>query len=198
VLEPFGLGAVGICAAHQCDFDRSFLPMLKDRRWIDTLRCAKHVWPDAPDFKNQTLQYFLDIELPRDGSHRALQDATVTARILARLLVERTVDELLTLSTTPVLLRTVNFGMHYGTPWNEVPTDYLRWILREMEMNSLKRAAGALVELGRFDDPDLILTVRTQLARRSAAPAEHTRNGPKNAGGTSNRTAAHSTILRQH
>ena len=76
--------------------------MLKDRRWIATLRCAKHVWPDAPDFKNETLRYRLGIDLPRDRMHRALEDATVTAHILARLLAERTVDELLALSTTPV------------------------------------------------------------------------------------------------
>ena len=38
---------VNICAAHNCDFDRGFLPMLADGRWIDTLQCAKHVWPDA-------------------------------------------------------------------------------------------------------------------------------------------------------
>jgi hypothetical protein len=94
----------------------------------------------------------------------------VTARILARLLAERTVDELLALSTMPVLLPKVNFGMHYGTPWNEVPTDYLRWILREIEMNSLKRATGISVEQSRFDDPDFTLTVRTELAKRSAAP----------------------------
>jgi DNA polymerase III epsilon subunit-like protein len=45
VLDPFGLDAIGICAAHNSKFDSAFLPMLSDRQWIDTLRCAKHVWP---------------------------------------------------------------------------------------------------------------------------------------------------------
>jgi exodeoxyribonuclease X len=161
VLNPFGLGAVSVCAAHNSKFDRAFLPMLNDRPWIDTVRCAKHVWPDAPDFKNQTLRYWLGIELPRDGAHRALEDATVTARILARLLAERTPDQLLALSTTPVLLRKVNFGKHYGESWSDVPTDYLKWALGQIEINKIKRAAGVSVDPSPLDDPDVIFTIKT-------------------------------------
>jgi exodeoxyribonuclease X len=166
VLDPFGLDAISICAAHNSKFDSAFLPMLSDRQWIDTLRCAKHVWPDAPDFKNQTLRYRLD--LPRDRMHRALEDAMMTAHILARLLAGRTVDELLELSTAPFLLSKVNFGKHYGKSWSDVPTDYLQWISSTVATNEALRAAGLSVEPSRFDD-DVIFTVRTELARRSAA-----------------------------
>jgi exodeoxyribonuclease X len=168
VLDPFGLALVSICAAHNSKFDRGFLPMLDDRGWIDTLRCAQHVWPDAPDFKNQTLRYWLGVDLPRDRMHRALEDATVTAHILARLLAERTVDELLALSTAPVLLRTVGFGKHYGWSWSDVPTDYLDWILSKAAAFEARRAAGLSVEPARFDD-DVVYTVQIERARRSAA-----------------------------
>jgi exodeoxyribonuclease X len=166
VLQPFGLGGVNICAAHNCDFDRGFLPMLAERRWIDTLQCARHVWPDAPDHRNQTLRYWLGVDLPRDGAHRALEDAMVTAHILARLLAERTVDELLALTMTPVLLRKVDFGKHHGQLWTEVPTDYLFWVLRTAAQNAAEKAAGRPVGSGRLDHPDVISTVHTELARR--------------------------------
>jgi exodeoxyribonuclease X len=169
VLDPFGLDAVSICAAHNSKFDSAFLPMLNNRQWIDTLRCTQHVWPDAPDFKNQTLRYWLGIDLPRERMHRALEDATVTAHILARLLAERTVDELVELSRAPVLLRKVSFGKYHGQSWSDVPTDYLRWISSTVATNEALRASGLSVGPSRFDD-DVIFTVRTELAKRSAAP----------------------------
>ena len=166
ILEPFGLGGVSICAAHNCDFDRRFLPMLADRRWIDTLQCAKHVWPDAPDHKNQTLRYWLGIDLPRDGAHRALEVAIVTAHVLARLLAERTVDDLIALTITPVLLRKVDFGKHHGQLWTEVPVDYLYWVWRTAAQNAAAKEAGRSVSSGRLDHPDVIWTVQTELRRR--------------------------------
>ena len=172
VLDPFGLGAVDICAAHNSPFERQFLPMLNERRWIDTLQCARHVWPDAPDFKNQTLRYFLGIELPRGGAHRALEDVTVTARILARLLAVRTVEELLALSAMPILLPTVDFGKaHKGKRWSAVPTDFLEWIEQRIASNAMSRSLGLPLDprAAIFDDPNIIFTVRTELAKRSAA-----------------------------
>ena len=162
-LRPFGLDAVDICAAHNSNFDRSFLPALADRQWIDTCQCAKHIWPDAPNFKNQTLRYWLNLDLPRNGAHRALEDATVTAHILARMLSERTVNELLELSGKPVLLEKVSFGKHYGKQWNQVPADYLNWIWREMAGRETLRKAGLSLQPSNFDDQDLIFTVKTYL-----------------------------------
>ena len=157
-LHPFGLGAVDVCAAHSSDFDRSFLPLLDNRRWIDTCRCAKHLWPDAPNFKNQTLRYWLDIDLPRNGDHRALEDATVTAHILAHMLRERSVDELLDLSQTPALLHNVHFGKYYGQPWSKMDIGFLNWILGKAASNEALRAGGYSVDLAPFENPDVIFT----------------------------------------
>lgn len=142
---------VDIVAAHNARFDRSFLPPLKDKRWIDTWRCALHVWPDAPNHKNMTLRYWLGIDLPRDGAHRALADAIVTANLLCRLLKERSVDDLIKLSTKAAVLRKVTFGKHAGKLWADVPTDYLQW--------------GSKQEF----DPDVKHTIKHELARRTAA-----------------------------
>ena len=94
---------VDVCAAHNAKFDRAFLPMLDGRRWIDTYRCARHLWPDAPKHNNQTLRYYLGIDLPRDvPQHRALPDAIVTAEILSTMLLEQPINELLALTKRPL------------------------------------------------------------------------------------------------
>ena len=149
--SELGEGA-DILAAHNARFDRDFLPQLKGKRWIDTWRCAMHVWPEAPNYQNGTLYYWLGF--PRiEGAmtHRALFDATMTARILIRLLGMRTVAELLKLSTKAVLQTKVGFGKHHGQLWTEVPSSYLAWAK------------------GQDMDPDVKFTVKSEIARRDAA-----------------------------
>jgi exodeoxyribonuclease X len=168
VCKPFGVDGVDICAAHNSPFEREFLPMLNDRQWIDTLRCAQHVWPDAPDFKEQTLRYWLPgIALPGVIAHRALPDATVGAHILVKLLAERTVDELLALTTAPVLLTKVDFSKNYGQLWTEAETGFLCWVLNTAAQNAARRKAGEKVDPGRLEHPDVIFTVREELRRRN-------------------------------
>jgi DNA polymerase III epsilon subunit-like protein len=69
--------------AHNASFDMSFL------RWpsegaICTLKLARALVPEAPDYKNQTLRRVLKIDrvLADLGAHRALDDALVTAHVL--------------------------------------------------------------------------------------------------------------------
>lgn len=148
VLDP--LYMVDVVVAHNAPFDKSFLPSLSERRWIDTLRCCKHIFPDAPSFGNCVLYYYLGFKRPEGiAPHSALFDAKITARILIRLLAERTLDELLILSRKAVLLKKVGFGKHFGKLWTEVDTSYLEW-------------ASGVDDL----DLDVKFTVKKELARR--------------------------------
>lgn len=121
-------------AAHNAPFDRGFLPEL-NLPWIDTYRCALHIYPDSPKHSNQVLRYYLGLE-PDEGlvedlaPHRALYDTAVTVKLLEHMLVKHTPEELLELSTKPCLQKTCSFGMHYGKPWQEVPRDYMKWIIQ--------------------------------------------------------------------
>lgn len=146
-------GRSGYLVAHHAAFDRPFLEAastdLCGRDWICTYRCARHLFPDAPGFSNQTLRYWLSdqdllrmphgcepaLELP---PHRALPDAVVTEAILHTLLGEVGGDwaELLRLTSAPVVERTCGFGKHRGILWTEVPRDYLQWILRQRDMDA--------------------------------------------------------------
>ena len=122
-----------VFAAHNCAFDRRFLPFEGD--WICTYKAAMTVWPDAPEHKNQVLRYWLGLPALPDwvgiNPHRALFDAWTTAMLLQRLLDQRSVEELVEISGKPLLLPFLRFGKHANVPMREVPKDYLEWILRE-------------------------------------------------------------------
>ena len=98
------------------------------------------MWPDAPSYGNQTLRYYLKLELPKlegrgSSPHSALYDAVTTAGVLIKLLAERTVEELVVISNNPVLLRTMPFGKHRGEAFKDVPKDYLRWLNRQTDLS---------------------------------------------------------------
>lgn len=71
--------------AHNARFDLGFLPALAHLPSLCTVALARRCFPNAPNFKNQTLREYLGIELQGDA-HRALADALVTANILVRCL----------------------------------------------------------------------------------------------------------------
>lgn len=74
--------------AHNAAFDLGFLPVLANHRSICTVRLARRCFPDAPNFKNQALRAYLNVDAdPTFGTlkaHRALGDALVTAAIFLR------------------------------------------------------------------------------------------------------------------
>jgi len=149
VLTPSWRESTNVIAAHNARFDRSFLPPLQEKRWLDTYRCAMHVWPDAPSFKNAALFYWRGFQrIEPVEAHRAAYDALMTAHVLMALLEEREVDELLELSTKAVVLKKVGFGKHFGQLWTDVPMDYLDWASRQ------------------DFDPDVKLTVKSEILRR--------------------------------
>ncbi len=71
--------------AHNARFDLSFLPELAPLPSLCTIALARRCFPDAPNFKCQTLREYLEIAIDVPA-HRALGDALVTAHILIRCL----------------------------------------------------------------------------------------------------------------
>lgn len=142
IVQEYNLLDCELFAAHNAEFDRSFLPeAIQKKQWICTWRCALHLWPDAPTHSNQGLRYYLKLQvgdMPAEAGitpHRALYDAWVTAKLLELMLESKSVEELLKLTVTPVLLSRVTFGKHKGANWDRVPKDYLRWILKQDNMD---------------------------------------------------------------
>lgn len=126
-----------VLVAHNAPFDRSFLPET-NKPWLDTLRFAQQIWPDAPNYKNQTLRFWKNLRMNGDA-HRAGFDTMVTAKLLQLMLKDYLqrgygddLDTLLAWIQRPVLIRKMTFGKYYGTPMEDVPLDYMEWALRNV------------------------------------------------------------------
>ena len=128
-------------AAHNAKFEQAFFGG-GQHRWICSLICAKHVWPEAPRHSNQVLRYWLgglndnldqDLAMP---PHRAGPDSYVTAHIIGQLLECKSAARLVELTLTPVLLHQVTFGKHRGKQWKDLPSDYLWWIANKSDLGA--------------------------------------------------------------
>jgi len=122
-------------AAHNAKFDKQFLPELADHTWICTCTVAKHLWPEAPNYSLGTLRYWRGLNIKHKGvPHRAAYDAVIAAHLLndeLNAVGGDDIDTLVELTNTLPILRVCHFGKHRGTPWAEVPRDYLAWMQRQ-------------------------------------------------------------------
>ena len=128
------------------------LPMLEKEgfvsrmRLIDTLRCLRHLYPDAEAHGLQYMRYFLGLyrnetaEAKKHGikisAHDALGDVLVLKLLLDYLLADHTVEELVELTARPITYKTFRFGKYKGEEILEVARKdpgYIEWMLREKE-----------------------------------------------------------------
>lgn len=137
---------------HNLEFDlrmllqsgvpEDILPSAKLCTWC----CARHLWPDAPGYANQTLRYWRELDLRQGPTHRALSDAMVTDALLQNMLKEATPERLIELTATPVLQTKIMFGKHRDKLWSQVDAEYCRWLLhpqRQPPFNDEVRFAAA-------------------------------------------------------
>ncbi|WP_315792353.1 exonuclease domain-containing protein [Bradyrhizobium sp. SZCCHNRI1002] len=150
--------APDVFVAHNAAYDQQFfgggaIP------WICTRKVAFRLWPEAPDHKNQTLRYWLNVDAQYEfdsrqamPSHRAGPDTYVTAHLILKALELTTVEQMIEWTRQPSLLPgAIHFGKHKGTPWSQVDPSYLEWLLKQVDM-----------------DPDVKCTARHWLSRRRA------------------------------
>jgi exodeoxyribonuclease X len=148
--KTFGIEPGNAFAAHNAAFDSQFIPQIAGSPMVCTMRLAKKLWPMLDSYSNQFLRYHLGLQIPDEykamGMHRALPDAVVSGCLLIEELKELaklhseigTVEQLVEWLAEPILLYRCTFGKHGpkdgkpGTPWSEVPKDYLRWMLGNM------------------------------------------------------------------
>jgi exodeoxyribonuclease X len=134
------LGQPDYFAAHNADFERQFFAALVPM--ICTYKVALRVWPDAPSHSLQFLRYYLSFH-PDDESpfcalpHRAGPDAYLCAVLLQRIFAEGScsIEDMVRWSSGPALLPRVTFGKHKGAKWDEVPNDYLDWVVNKSDLD---------------------------------------------------------------
>lgn len=141
ILRWFGEANPDVYFAHNAEHDLKFIGINK-APILCTYKISLRFWPDAENFKNQYLRYYLDLPVDQEKAepaHRAGPDAYVTGFLAARILDEAdergiSIETMAKWSKGPALLPRISFGKHKGLKWEEAPTDYLRWILDKSDM----------------------------------------------------------------
>lgn len=110
-----------------------------DLPWLCTYKIALHLWPHFPFFSNAAIRYALNPDgLDRHYAmpvHRAMPDAYVTAFTLREALnAGHSVETLAKWTVEPALTPRCKIGKDYnnngkGTPWKDVESSMLQWIL---------------------------------------------------------------------
>jgi DNA polymerase III epsilon subunit-like protein len=136
-----------ILVAHNAGFDVEMLKRegLEPKSTIDTYKLAQYLDTEGviPKYALQYLRYYHDLEVVDAPAHDALGDIRVLEKLFdyyfQKMLVggkEEAVvlQEMLTVSARPILVKKFNFGKYSGTGVADVAQrdrNYLQWLLNE-------------------------------------------------------------------
>jgi len=142
--------------AHNIKFDLGMLEkegFLNAYTQIDTLRCAKHLYPEMPYHRLQYLRYALELYKTEEQeakdlnitikAHDAIGDVLVMKLFLRKLAMKcqevypdfNPMEKLAELTRTPVLIQKFRFGKYKGEDVVEVAKNdsgYLQWMRSNM------------------------------------------------------------------
>ena len=142
--------------AHNINFDLGMLEkegFKNNYTLIDTLRCAKHLYPELPYHRLQYIRYALELYKNEQEeaknlnvtikAHDAIGDVLVMKLFLRQLVKKcaltypdyNAMEKLAELTITPVLLKTFRFGKYKGKDVLEVASKdmgYLQWMRENM------------------------------------------------------------------
>lgn len=166
-----------VLVAHNAPYDRGVLMNYTgfdqyQEKWLCTMRIAKRLYMGDETFTQFNLPYLryrLELDIPEDlDHHRASSDCIITAKLLEALIIE--VDRLELLdksrpykeqiiewSKQPVFVPKMNFGKHSGQKWEEIPTDYIKWAINNLD---------CLRENNPLYDPDMEFTIGKVISER--------------------------------
>ena len=130
-----------VVVAHNAKFDVEMLRRegIHPQKVICTLKLARHLDANGviPKYNLQYLRYYLNLEIEATP-HDALGDILVLESVFQRIYdrfcqtfdhAESVVDEMIQISANPILIARMPFGKHRGMLFNEIPVDYLQWLL---------------------------------------------------------------------
>ena len=145
--------------AHNISFDMGMIKkegFVNQYQLIDTLRCAKHLYPDLPYHRLQYIRYALELyktetaEAAKNNitikAHDAIGDVLVMKLFLTKLVGKcremypdyNPIEKLVDLTKTPVFMKTFKFGKHKGKDIESVAQEdagYLNWMRTNMELD---------------------------------------------------------------
>ena len=145
--------------AHNISFDMGMIKkegFVNRYQLIDTLRCAKHLFPELPYHRLQYIRYALElykieeIEAAKHNitikAHDAIGDVLVMKLFLSKLVGKcreiypdyNPIEKLAELTKTPVFIQTFKFGKYKGKDVEVVAKEdpsYLNWMRGNMELD---------------------------------------------------------------
>ncbi len=145
--------------AHNISFDMGMVKkegFENSYQLIDTLRCAKHLYPDMPYHRLQYLRYALELYKTEEQeaakhnitikAHDAIGDVLVMKLFLSKLVMKcreiypdyNPMEKLVDLTRTPVFIKTFKFGKYRGKDIQEVASQdagYLNWMKSNMDLD---------------------------------------------------------------
>jgi DNA polymerase-3 subunit epsilon/exodeoxyribonuclease X len=145
--------------AHNISFDMGMIKkegFINQYQIIDTLRCAKHLFPDLPYHRLQYIRYALELYKVESAeaakhnitikAHDAIGDVLVMKLFLTKLVGKcreiypdyNPIEKLADLTKTPVFIKTFKFGKHKGKDVEQVAREdagYLNWMRSNMELD---------------------------------------------------------------
>ena len=143
--------------AHNIKFDLGMMEkegFVNQYTLIDTLRCAKHLYPELPYHRLQYIRYALELykteqnEANKLGivikAHDAIGDVLVMKLFLSKLVIAcikvypdfNPMEKLADLTRTPVMIQVFKFGKFKGRNIAEVASEdagYLNWMRTNMK-----------------------------------------------------------------
>jgi DNA polymerase III epsilon subunit-like protein len=160
------LSSGNVLVAHNARFDIEMLKregVLVDQS-IDTFKVAYALDEnnEIPRYALQYLRYFFGLEVTDATAHSALGDVRVLVAVFEFLYAkmyeqlgdeEKVIEEMIALSSRPLMFRTFTFGKYTGRSIKEVASSdpgYVAWLLNQKIMNR---------EKGEDDDENWIYTL---------------------------------------
>jgi len=126
--------------AHNAPFDKGMLNKegVEAPRVICTLKLIRFLDSagEIPEYNLQYLRYYYGMEIDAQA-HDALGDILVMEQLFLKIWKkfaetypqEIIVQEMIQISSSPVLLPTMPLGKHKGLSFKDVPKDYLQWMV---------------------------------------------------------------------
>lgn len=137
-----------IFIAHNAQFDIAMIEKegLKVEKYIDTLKVARHLDPQAKlgAYRLQYLRYALELEVKDALAHDALGDVRVLKALFERLLSkmikesegdeQSAIEEMMKISQEPTFIHRIPFGKHKDKLIVNIAGEdrgYLEWLLKQ-------------------------------------------------------------------
>jgi exodeoxyribonuclease X len=135
---------------HNVDFDCEVLGGLPGRKRVCTLAMARSLWPDLKCHKLTALAYMVmgTTEHTRQiikGAHDAATDVYLTMSLADKIFTMRGIrdnwEAIYQQSENDRIPKTITFGKHAGSRLEDLPGDYVRWLLKLTDLDPYLRKA---------------------------------------------------------